>query len=103
MGAVSYTHLAAVRYADLDLKILLFRNHTLGLVYQIQNKAPYHGPFGVALDGSPDFEAIAAAYGIPSVVVSEEDQLDDAIDRFLSEKGACLMICEVHPDVGTND
>ena len=100
---MAMNELAAVRYADLDLKILLFRNHTLGLVYQIQNKAPYHGPFGVALDGSPDFEAIAAAYGIPSVVVSEEDQLDDAIDRFLSEKGACLMICEVHPDVGTND
>ena len=49
----------------MDLKIVLFRNQTLGLVYQIQNAAPYHGPFGVALDGSPDFETIAAAYGIP--------------------------------------
>ena len=30
---------------------------------------PYHGPFGVALDGSPDFEAIAAAYRVPCIQV----------------------------------
>ena len=34
---------------------------------------------------------------------SEEEELDEAIERFLSTKGACLMLCEVHPDVGTND
>ena len=63
----------------------------------------YHGPFGVSLDGSPDFETIAAAYGIPCVTVAEEEDLDASIDRFLSEAGPCLMICEVHPDVATTD
>ena len=95
--------LAAVKCAGMDLKILLFRNNTLGLVHQIQSKAPYHGPFGVSLDGSPDFETIAAAYGIPCVTVSEEDQLDSSIQRFLGTKGPCLMICQVHPDVSTAD
>ena len=100
---MAMNELAAVRAADMDLKIVLFRNQTLGLVYQIQNAAPYHGPFGVALDGSPDFAAIAAAYGIPSLTMNDEDKLDETLDQFLGAKGCCLLICEVHPDVGTND
>ena len=95
--------LAAIRAADMDIKIVLFRNHTLGLVHQIQSSAPYHGPFGVALDGSPDFETIAAAYRVPCIQVGDEDHLDEALDRFLGTQGSCLLICEVHPDVGTND
>lgn len=100
---MAMNELAAIRCAYLDIKILVFQNHTLGLVHQIQKSVPYHGPFGVDLDGSPDFAAIAAAYGIPSIMVREEEELDGAIERFLSTKGACLMLCEVHPDVGTND
>lgn len=100
---MAMNELAAIRSADLDINILVFQNHTLGLVHQIQKSVPYHGPFGVDLDGSPDFAAIAAAYGIPSIMVREEEELDEAIERFLSTKGACLMLCEVHPDVGTND
>ena len=100
---MAMNELAAIRCADLDIKILVFQNHTLGLVHQIQKSVPYHGPFGVDLDGSPDFAAIAAAYGIPSIMVREEEELDEAIEHFLSTKGACLMLCEVHPDVGTND
>lgn len=68
---MAMNELAAIRCADLDIKILVFQNHTLGLVHQIQKSLPYHGPFGVDLDGSPDFAAIAAAYGIPSIMVHE--------------------------------
>ncbi|NBI10552.1 biosynthetic-type acetolactate synthase large subunit [Colidextribacter sp. OB.20] len=100
---MAMNELAAVKYARMDLKIVLFRNNTLGLVHQIQSRAPYHGPFGVSLDGSPDFEAIAAAYSIPCVTVSEEEALDASIDRLLNEEGPCLMICQVHPDVSTTD
>ena len=100
---MAMNELAAVRAGGLDLKIVLFRNHTLGLVHQIQCSAPYHGPFGVALDGSPDFEAIAQAYGIPSLTVRDEDRLDGVLDQFLAAPGCGLLICEVPPDVGTND
>ena len=100
---MAMNELAAIKCADMDVKIVLFRNTVLGLVHQIQNNAPYHGAFGVALDGSPDFQAIAAAYGIPSMVVNDEDKLDDTIRDFLEVKGSCVLICEVHPDVSTND
>ena len=100
---MSMNELAAVKCAGMDLKIVLFQNQVLGLVNQIQRAAPYHGPFGVALDGSPDFPAIAAAYGIPSMTVSDEDKLDEVLDRFLGSQGCCLLICRVHPDVSTTD
>ena len=100
---MAMNELAAVRHSGMDLKIVLFRNNTLGLVHQIQSRAPYRGPFGVDLDGSPDFETIAAAYGIPCITVADDAELDFSIDRFLAEKGPCLMICQVHPDVATTD
>ena len=100
---MAMNELAAIKAADLDVKIVLFQNNTLGLVHQIQKAAPYHGPFGVALDGSPDFSAVAGAYGIPSITVEDEGELDGALEQFLHTKGCCLLICHVHPDVGTND
>ena len=100
---MAMNELAAVKCAGLDIKIVLFENQVLGLVNQIQGSAPYHGPFGVALDGSPDFQAIAAAYGIPSMTVSDEEKLDETLERFLGSQGSCLLICRVHPDVRTTD
>ena len=95
--------LAAVRHNGYDIKIVLLRNHKLGLVHQIQVRPPYHGEFGVALDGSPDFAAIAAAYGIPALTVSDESLLSGTLDEFLKTPGPCLLICEVSPDVATTD
>jgi len=100
---MSMNELAAIKCAGMDVKIVLMRNNTLGMVHEIQKRAPYHGPYGVSLDGSPDFETIAAAYGIPTIVVNDEDTLDQHLDRFLATKGSCLLICEVHPDMNTTD
>ena len=100
---MAMAELAAIKAADMDIKVVLFRNHVLGLVHQIQNANPYHGSFGVALDGSPDFATIAAAYGIPSIYVENEDQVDASIDRLLNTPGSCIAIVNVHPDVTTND
>lgn len=99
---MSMNELAAICAANLDLKIIVFQNNTLGLVNQIQHSA-YSGPFGVSLDGSPDFNIIASAYGIPSIDICDEDDLDKAIDTMLSTKGGFLLICRAHPDVTTND
>ena len=100
---MAMNELAAIACAGMDIKIVLFRNTVLGLVHQIQNTSPYHGAFGVALDGSPDFTTIAAAYGIPSIVLNDENTLDEGLEQFLNTKGSCLLICEVHPDVNTTD
>jgi len=100
---MSMNELAAIRQANMDIKIVLMRNNTLGMVHEIQKRAPYRGPYGVSLDGSPEFETIAAAYGIPSIVINDEDTMDEHLDRFLNTEGCCLLICEVHPDMSTTD
>ena len=100
---MSMNELAAVKAGGFDLKILLFRNGVLGLVNQIQSKEPYHGPFGVRLEGDPDFAAIAAAYGIPSLTLRDEGKVEETLGRFLSEKGPCLLIAEVSPGWKTTD
>ena len=100
---MAMNELSAIVCEHMDVKIVLFQNQVLGLVNQIQNTAPYHGAFGVALDGSPDFAALAGAYGIPSMCADDEDKLDGVLEQFLSSQGSCVLICKVHPDVGTND
>ena len=101
---MSFNELAAVQAGHMDIKIVLFQNDYLGLVRQIQCTPAYPaGPFGVALDGSPDFAAIAAAYGIPSRVVDDEAVLDEAIDEMLRSESSYLLICKVDPQASTND
>ena len=100
---MSMNELAAVSLRKMDIKILVIRNGVLGLVNQIQHAEPYHGPFGVALDGSPDFEIIASAYGIPSIVLENDALLDGALERFLETEGPCLLIANVDPACTTND
>ncbi len=100
---MSMNELAAVKAGGFDLKILLFRNGVLGLVNQIQSKEPYHGPFGVRLEGDPDFAAVAAAYGIPSLTLRDEARVEETLDRFLAKEGPCLLIAEVSPAWKTTD
>ena len=100
---MSMNELAAVKAGGFDLKIVLFRNGVLGLVNQIQGKEPYHGPFGVRLEGDPDFAAIAAAYGVPSMTLRDEAKVEETLDRFLAKEGPCLLIAEVSPDWKTTD
>jgi acetolactate synthase-1/2/3 large subunit len=100
---MSMNELAAVKAGGFDLKILLFRNGVLGLVNQIQSKEPYHGPFGVRLEGDPDFAAIASAYGIPSMTLRDEAKVEETLERFLGAEGPCLLIAEVSPEWKTTD
>ena len=101
---MSFNELAAIAHARLDIKIILIQNNVLGLVRQIQDTPTYPaGPFGVALDGSPDFAAIAAAYGIPSRVLTDEREANEALDELLNEPGARMLICMIDPKATTND
>ncbi len=101
---MSFNELAAVVKAQMDLKIVLIRNNYLGLVRQIQATPTYPaGPFGVALDGSPNFARLAAAYGIPSRLLDSEAEIDSALDELLNEPGPRLLICATDPAAHTND
>ncbi len=99
---MSMNELAAMCAEKTNIKAIVFENTTLGLVRQIQDTA-YAGAFGVSLVGSPNFQKIADAYGIKSAYISEESEIDTALDEMLGAEGNYLLIIRVHPDVCTTD
>ena len=94
--------LSTLRNLNAPVKILLMQNNVLGLVNEIQ-KSSYSGPFGVALDHSPDFAKLAEAYGVPYGSVSEDHDIDNALDRMLESTGPYLLCCQINPDAKTSD
>lgn len=89
--------LGSMMQYHLPIKMILFQNHRLGMVHEHQYlhyKANYQM---VDLDGSPDFAKLADAYGIPSAYISENSQVDDAINEMMSAEGPYLLITEVDP------
>ena len=100
---MAMNELSAIRAADLDVKIVpVPEQHPGPGPPDSEVRPPYHGPFGVALDGSPDFSAVAGAYGIPSLTVDERGQGGRGagpVPGYRPRLAACLIV-KVHPDVG---
>lgn len=94
--------LSTLRNLDAKVKIVMMQNNVLGLVNEIQHSS-YSGPFGVALDHSPDFAALASAYGIKSGEIHGDDEIDTKLAEMLAYDGPYLMICHVDPDAKTGD
>jgi len=89
--------LATLCQDNVGVKILIFRNNTLGMVKEIQQNSYGERYIATTLDGSPDFVILASAYGIPARRVSAIEQADEAIDWFLGTDGSCVLECIVDP------
>lgn len=95
---MSMMELGTARQYGVPVKVIVMRNETLGLVRQYQHTA-LHDRYSVTdLTGSPDLEALAAAYGMKFLQISDPEQMQDGIGRFLSEKDSMLLECDVDPD-----
>ena len=94
--------LSTLRNLDANVKIIMMQNNVLGLVNEIQHSS-YSGPFGVALEHSPDFELLAKAYGIDYGTVSEDDKIEEKLAEMLAAEGPYLLCCQVDPDAKTGD
>ena len=95
--------LATMCQWNIPVKMVVFENKRLGMVHEHQYllyKANYQAVF---LDGSPDFEKLAEAYGIPSMKISENSQVDSGIDTLMSGKDSFLLIVSVDPQEPTGD
>lgn len=84
----------------LDIKIVLLNNRTLGMVCELQRLESYKN-FCVALPATPDFQALAGAFGVKSACISADDDMEAAIHEMLAHKGPFLLECIVSPDEGT--
>lgn len=98
---MNFNELSAVVAGGYDIKIVLFRNQVLGLVHQIQRK-DYTAPFGVDLDGSPDFVTLAKAYGIEATFISSEEEMAEGIETLLSDEKPRILIVDVDSNLTTS-
>ncbi len=83
--------LATMKQFGANVKIVLFVNRSLGLVREYQ-KLYHNSNFScVDLGDYPHFDKIAAAYDIAHLRVSNNSEIDSAIDEFLLQKGSFIL------------
>ncbi len=94
---MSMMELATLVQHGIDVKIVVFRNCRLGMVRELQDKQYGGRETAVDLDGSPDFIALAAAYGIPGADVHTDGDVPAAIEQMFAARGPFLMQVHVDP------
>src|SRR5882724_2551754 len=82
---------------DLPIKIVLFNNHTLGMVQLEMEVAglPHHA----CELKNPNFAALAEAVGLEGVRVEDPAQVRPALERMLASKGPALLDVVTDPNV----
>jgi acetolactate synthase-1/2/3 large subunit len=88
--------LGAIMEHKIDVKILLLNNGYLGMVRQWQTLF-YDGRYAGTPMKNPDFGAIAGAYGIPYLKVTDMDKVADAIRTAGEHQGAFMVECLCDP------
>ncbi|MBS1566624.1 MAG: ubiquinone-dependent pyruvate dehydrogenase [Bacteroidetes bacterium] len=81
--------LATIRQYDLPIKIILFNNHSLGMVKLEMEVAGL--PDNQTDMHNPDFELLAAAMGFKGMTIRNPDKLDIVLREAFAEKGPVLV------------
>ena len=89
--------LATMQQWKLPVKMVLFENHRLGMVHELQSMKYHSNYYAVELSGDPDFCKLAEAYGIPAEEITKNCDVDAAIGRMLAAEGAYLVVVSVNP------
>ncbi len=90
--------LATIAGNNLNIKIIIMRNHRLGMVRELQDN--YYGSRHSAtiLNGDPDFIKLAEAYGIDHAMVSSNEEAEEIIQKIVDSDKPFILVCNVHPD-----
>ena len=94
--------LGAVMEHGVDIKILLLNNGYLGMVRQWQTLF-YDGRYAGTPMKNPDFGAIAGAYGIPHLQVTDPGDVEEALKTAMMSFGALenqLGVAECELELG---
>ncbi len=78
--------LATIRQYNLPVKVLLINNNFLGMVRQWQELFFSERYSESEWEYNPDFVMLAESYGIPAKKISENSELADGLDFFLSDR-----------------
>jgi len=82
--------LGTIMQSKVDIKIIILNNRFLGMVRQWQELFNSRRYSFVDIQ-SPDFVAVAAAYGIAGKAISERDDLPGALQEMINHKGSFLL------------
>jgi acetolactate synthase-1/2/3 large subunit len=82
---------------QLDVKIVLLNNFSLGMVRQFQDDFYGGVQSEVDLTAMPDFVKLADAYGLPGLLVERTDQIGEAFDFAQRTPGPVLLDFRIDP------
>lgn len=82
---------------DTPVKIVIFKNDRLGMVHELQHNLYKSNYQAVHIDGSPDFNKLAEAYGIRNGFVSENSGVEAAIKDMMSDDSSYILVVSVNP------
>ncbi len=94
--------LGTLRQTGVDVKIIVMENSRLGMVREVQDRLYGRRHAATELDGgSPDFVALAQAYGVPAARAKSNAGANRLAEEMLACGGPFLLVCEVDPDLPT--
>ena len=88
---------------DIPVKMVLFRNNRLGMVHEHQYLLYNSNYQAETIEGSPNFNKLADAYGIPNSEIFENSEIDAGIEALMSAEGSYLLVVNVNPFEPTGD
>ena len=86
--------LGTIIQEKMDVKIILMNNNYLGMVRQWQELF-FQERYSSTPMVNPSFTAIAQAYGIPTRLVNQREELDDAIADMINSTNSYLLVVNV--------
>ena len=95
---MSMNELATIRGNDLAVKIIIMRNHRLGMVRELQDNYYDCRHSATVLQGDPDFLKIAEAYGIDHAEVSSNAEAEEILKDVVKSDKPFILVCNVYPD-----
>lgn len=88
---------------DIPVKMVLFQNRRLGMVHEHQFLLYNSNYQAVTIENTPDFELLAKAYGFKSSTITENSDIEKAIDTMMETDESYLLIVNVNPFEPTGD
>jgi len=95
---MSMNELGTICQHHVPVKIVVMKNGRLGMVWELQSQSYRSRYSGTLLDGSPDFVALAGAYGIASASIEDDGQVAAAVREMFAHNGPYLLEVCVDPE-----
>ncbi len=95
---MSMNELATIAGQNLAIKIIIMRNHRLGMVRELQDFNYNCRHSATVLEGDPDFLKIAEAYGIDHAEADSNEEAEEIIKKMVKSDKPFILVCNVYPD-----